>query len=431
MKLCKVVLIFCLSLIALALLTACGAEHTHEFGEWQMLKNPTCNEKGERARFCECGMSLKESVPITDHNYVDYVCSFCGDKFFSDGLSFSSNGDGTCYVSWIGACKDSEINVPLTSPAGDTVTAIGDRAFEQCYGITKVTIPSSVTRIGDYAFFECCLLNSVELPDSITSVGIYAFSSCSSLTGITIPSSVTSIGEAAFADCYSLVEVCNKSGLTILPGSNLSGFAGYYAKNVIWEESQSNLKKVDDYVFYDDGKEVVLVKYIGREKNITLPQYTNGKQYIIGEKAFYLPRVTNDLSTITSVKIPECVQSIGKNAFSGCSSLTTLVICDGVTNIGDGAFSDCRALTNVSLGASVTSIGASAFARCNSLNKILIPNSVVTVGENAFTGLGQRPDGTTPKVVYYTGTEEEWETLKNNNENCGLFLAYFNYVPEE
>jgi hypothetical protein len=104
-----------------------------------------------------------------------------------------------------------------------------------------------------------------------------------------------------------------------------------------------------------------------------------------------------------------------------------VVICDGVVSIEKSAFSDCPQLTSVTIGATVREIGASAFARCNSLKKIVIPKSVVAVGENAFTNLSERPDGTIPKVVYYRGTESEWEALKNSNANCGLWFAYCNY----
>ena len=45
-------------------------------------------------------------------------------------LAFTSNGDGTCYVSGvIGTCKDENIIIPSVSPSGDKVTAIGSYAF--------------------------------------------------------------------------------------------------------------------------------------------------------------------------------------------------------------------------------------------------------------------------------------------------------------
>ena len=46
-----------------------------------------------------------------------------------------------------------------TIPA--TVTAIGERAFFNCTGLTSITIPELVTTIGDYAFYNCVGVTSV------------------------------------------------------------------------------------------------------------------------------------------------------------------------------------------------------------------------------------------------------------------------------
>ena len=50
------------------------------------------------------------------------------------------------------------------------VTAIGDKAFYNCTGLTSITLPASVTSIGDYAFSDCRSLTSITLPASITSI---------------------------------------------------------------------------------------------------------------------------------------------------------------------------------------------------------------------------------------------------------------------
>ena len=64
-----------------------------------------------------------------------------------------------------------------------------------CSSLTSSTIPDSVTSIGDSAFEYCTSLTSVTIPDSVTSIGERAFACCTSLTSVTIPDSVTSIGE--------------------------------------------------------------------------------------------------------------------------------------------------------------------------------------------------------------------------------------------
>ena len=105
-------------------------------------------------------------------------------------------------------CNDSVI------PSNGSVTSIGSHAFEDCSGLTSVTIPNSVTSIGSWAFYLCYSLTSVTIPDSVTSIGEGAFNNCSGLTSVTIGNSVTSIGGDAFANCYNLTSVTIPDSVT-------------------------------------------------------------------------------------------------------------------------------------------------------------------------------------------------------------------------
>lgn len=79
--------------------------------------------------------------------------------------------------------------------------------------LTKIELPNSITSIGQNAFELCKNLTSVTIPDSVTSIGDSAFIYCSGLTSVIIGTGVTSIGAAAFFYCYNLTSV-TYSGIT-------------------------------------------------------------------------------------------------------------------------------------------------------------------------------------------------------------------------
>ncbi len=86
------------------------------------------------------------------------------DTTASEGLAFTSNGDGTCAVSGIGIFTDNELVIPSVSPNGDRVTEIGKNAFYQCKNLTSIVVPDSIVLINEGAFFGCSNLQNIELP---------------------------------------------------------------------------------------------------------------------------------------------------------------------------------------------------------------------------------------------------------------------------
>ena len=100
-----------------------------------------------------------------------------------------------------------------------------------------------------------------------------------------------------------------------------------------------------------------------------------------------------------STVIPDTVEKIGKGAFRDCEGLTSVVIPNSVTSIGEYAFCNCSGLTSVEIPNSVTSIGECAFNGCTGLTSVTIPEGVTSIGKEAFGGCSALTTVTLPKGV--------------------------------
>ena len=53
------------------------------------------------------------------------------------------------------------------------------------------------------------------------------------------------------------------------------------------------------------------------------------------------------LDTLTSIALPDSVESVGENAFAGCLNLRSIAFGRGLTELGEGALQDCPALSSL------------------------------------------------------------------------------------
>lgn len=185
----------------------------------------------------------------------------------SAGLSFKSNGDGTCSVTGIGICTDTDLVIPEKSPDEDIVTSIGSKAFHRDENaanrnITSVTLPKTIVQIGDEAFmylsninkvnfndglqkigenafFGCDKIETLDLPESLTDIGKSAFDGLDKLKELTIPKNVTKIGDDAFQFCESLETVSIEGEVEAL--SNQFNFC----------DNITNVNLKNDFVYYN------------------------------------------------------------------------------------------------------------------------------------------------------------------------------------
>ena len=120
-------------------------------------------------------------------------------------------------------------------------------------------------------------------------------------------------------------------------------------------------------------------------------------------------------TALKSVQFEAPIESIGDGAFLECTELGEVELPASIISIGTAAFSGCTALKTVNLGNSVDSIGEYAFAYCTILESVTIPSSVQTIGENAFY-FGPSGEGKQLEKLHYTGTQEQWDELKEKND---------------
>lgn len=69
-RLTLAVILALLMLSLLPTLTSCSLLHTHEFGEWTTVTEPTCTVPGEQQRNCECGELEREAIAAIGHTEV-------------------------------------------------------------------------------------------------------------------------------------------------------------------------------------------------------------------------------------------------------------------------------------------------------------------------------------------------------------------------
>ena len=88
----------------------------------------------------------------------------------------------------------------------------------------------------------------------------------------------------------------------------------------------------------------------------------------------------------SEVVLPKTIKSIGKRAF-GYSNIQRINLPEGLETIDDEAFSGCSSLELAELPSTVKHLGNKAFDRCGSITISALPESIETLGSSVFGGL--------------------------------------------
>ena len=272
----------------------------------------------------------------------------------------------------------------VTSIEGDSFVPFSDELdiVAKCSNLRSIAIPNSVTEIGDYAFNRCAHLKGIDIPNSVVAIGDNAFNGCSSLTSLTIPGSVQYVGSGAFGWCSNLKCVDIPDGVTKIADATFK-----------YCSSLTNVTIPDS------------VSYIGYEafcgcSSLTGVSIPDCVQNIDG-------RAFCDCTNLIAVDIPNGVRRIEYYVFKGCVSLTSVNIPDSVTEIDYYAFYGCYNLTSVVIPNKINKIGMLAFGECKNLMDVVMPkNRIFEIENNAFEGCDNIAEWINSEIAYITSIHE-------------------------
>lgn len=470
----------------------CGDSYTEEVGgpiphnHMPTFVEPTCTENGYVIYTCDCGDSYIEDGPYATGHHIIYhdakaatcveigwdtymTCSRCDYNTYveiSDGphsfdygycvlcgisadytidLSYRSNGDGTCYVSTGVYCQDKDIIIPPVSPDGETVTGIGQSAFNGNSFVRSIRIPDTVTSIGSLAFYNCISLTHIHLGKGVENISSPAFASSVNLlnitvdeenpyyksidgnlytkngssllqyavgktdTSFTVPEHVTSIEDCAFYKCQSLQYVTLPDCITKVGVRLFEDCENLRKINI-----PKSLTHLSDFMFAScvNLENVVIpdsITYIG---NWTFSGCDGFTDIVIPNSVTFIDWYAFlGCEYITEIIIPDSVTTMSMGAFSYCTALESVTISKGLTKISREAFMGCLSLTTVTIPESVTLIEKDAFRRCENLKIIVLPAGLKEIQQDAFWECGRL------EIMYNTGSVEDYLKVEGNGYN--------------
>lgn len=304
----------------------------------------------------------------------------------------------------------------------DTVTTIGERAFYRCEVLPLVSLPDQVLTIEDEAFFDSGIV-SIEFGEGLKSIGNRAFENCSLLRRVTLPARLRSIGDRAFYECLFL------DPLEVPAGIESIGADAFYLcwsvklhmkmperdmPNYPWglQETEITWEGADGKPVFSRGVFILPVdqEALNTAESIFLPAdarviephkfclYTKLKSIEVApENPWYcsIDGILYDKAATTLVSCPRCydfdrlaipdtVKTIGQSAFRNCTALKAITLSDSIESIQRAAFGSCTDLATIRFGTSLKSVLNNAFERCNSLETVELPSGLQYIGMEVF-----------------------------------------------
>lgn len=178
-----------------------------------------------------------------------------------------------------------------------------------------------------------------------------------------------------------------------VPAQALDAYKKWYPEGQYKTFIDGKRKRNRNYKYCKSNDCIEITKYIGKEKNVTIPKEIDGlKVSSIGNNAF-------KNSGILSVKMPDTILEIKENAFSYCKKLEKIEFSPKCEKLCRESFSHCKKITSIELPDSVTEIAGRTFFGCSSLTTVTLPNAIKVLHGKCFKQCSSLKEIRIPETV--------------------------------
>ena len=371
----------------------------------------TCKDtgltEGISCSICNKVFVAQESIPKTNvHNYIStkiratktsqgyflHQCDVCTDSYKdgyydyagTESLIYANNrNDGTCWISGISDPKETCIDIPEKSPDGYTVIGIKAHAFQYNTAITSLIAPETVTFIGERAFDGCYNLLTAYIP-GVFSMEANAFDCCSALKSVVYSDRLTTIPSKTFYGCRALKECRAVSSNKNLDTVTMFGYYAFAMSGITNPTFSADLTPISlaNQPFFSCSS-------LGRidlsaATLTTINGFSNSSftEFVFPQGITTIPRSCFASCYFETMTIPDSVTTIETSAFL-YAGFTKVTLGSGVATIGAYAFDHTNGEIDITTAVSLESVGYRAFAN-STLTSIILPASVRSIGGEAF-----------------------------------------------
>lgn len=307
----------------------------------------------------------------------------------------------------------------LTLPR--TLRHINDWGLSDYRAITDLEIPANVERMGENIVYNCPQLQRIkvnaEVPPTLGSLNNNSYYEDGYRTyryfKVTIPR------ESFHA--YRLVNAWNTDhnvliggdeGITVNTGKIAAGDLGHVVVEEAGYLQEVNKLIIEGELNSDDWskiKQMTNLTELDLSKALIdeIPSEAFNGRWAI-DKVVLPPTLKKiggyafQRTSLTSVNIPDNVETIEDNAFGRAKQLQEVHLPDSLTSLGGGAFEYCSNLRAVKIPRKIKVITWSAFSGCSSLQCVELHDSITGFGDNSFSGCNLR-EITLPKSTTWVG----------------------------